>query len=69
MLSAGQVTLQVPNAVGGQPAITFEGKWAPAQEGVDCIAVFDGVKWRIERLQGVVTNLRSVVPGLTVASF
>lgn len=55
------MTLQVANAAAGQPSITFEGKWAPAQPGIDCVAIFDGSRWRLEKLAGTASNIRSSV--------
>jgi hypothetical protein len=54
-----QIALQAPNVQEGHPAVSFEGQWAPSQQGLDCVAIFDGTGWRLELLSGVATNIRS----------
>lgn len=53
-----QVSLQIPNVAEGMPGLGFEGQWAPTQEGLDCVALFDGKSWRLELLSGMATNIR-----------
>lgn len=54
-----QIALHTPNVQEGNPGVSFEGQWAPSQQGMDCVALFDGSNWRLELLSGVGTNIRS----------
>ena len=64
-ISAMQVSVHAPNVQDGNPGVSFEGQWAPSQQGLDCVAFFDGSSWRLELLSGMGTNIRcALTPSL-----
>ena len=53
-----QVTFQIPNVQVGAASTTFNGHYEPPKDEYDCVAVFDGTGFILERTGGQVKNLR-----------
>ena len=53
-----QVTFQIPSADAGVAPMTFKGQYEAAKDELDCVAIFDGSSFKLERTDGHVKNLR-----------
>ena len=53
-----QVTLKLPNSKPGAAPVEFRGQHEASRDEFDCVAVFDGSTFTVERVTGQVKNLR-----------
>lgn len=52
-----KVHLQLPSSSGSMP-VQFSGRREVSKDGLDCVAIFDGTRFRLEVLQASVKGLR-----------
>ena len=50
--------MQIPNTQVGAAPMTFRGQFEPSKDDCDCVAIFDGTSFRLERAAGQVKSLR-----------
>lgn len=66
LLPAPQTLLQLPSKVEGAAALQFQGKQEPSKDCLDCILLFDGEQFVLERADAAVKTLRCAAVTLCV---
>ncbi len=56
---AAQVVVNLPDAAAQGTDMSFSGRHEHSRDGLDCVAIFDGVSWRLELVQGLVKGLKA----------
>lgn len=51
--------MNLPDAAAQGADMSFSGRQEQSRDQLDCVAIFDGVSWRLELVQGLVKGLKA----------